>query len=168
MRFWAALWNIPDPLSRKMCPACMIWPMSNLHSSLFLLPFFVCFFFLLSRTNASVQVFWTLPYPSPHKFHSLDCECSVTHWLPPSDVRSDWSSPCSSHMAAKYSSCVPFSFFPLLFPSAMRSPGSGFRALSLACSFPQLGSQWERTLYFLRMAVGGKTPFPFMPGVIII
>lgn len=112
--FWAALWNIPDPLSQKIHPACMIWPMSNLHSSLFLLlPFFVCvFFFLLSRTNISVQVFWTLPYPSPHKFHRLGCECSVTHWLPLSHARSDWSSPCSSHMAAKYSSLRPFLLSP--------------------------------------------------------
>lgn len=56
--------------------------------------------------------------------------------------------------------CIPFSF-PLLFPSAVHSPGSGFLALSLACSLPQLGSQWERTLYFLWVAVKEKNTLSF-------
>lgn len=37
--------------------------------------------------------------------------------------------------------CIPSSFFPLLFPSVVHDAGSGFRALSLASSLPQLGSK---------------------------
>lgn len=94
------------------------------------LAFFCVFFFLLSRTNISVQVFWTLPYPSPHKFHKLGCECSVTHWLPLSHARSDWSSPCSSHMAAKYS---PFPYCSLLLCTAL---GVGSRLCLLLVVYP--------------------------------
>lgn len=96
---------------RKFYPAHMIWPVSNLQGFL-LFPFF--FFFLLSKTNQSFQVFWSLCLPTGSTgFVSGPGGGTVVNalWLTAShfpDSGSDWSSPCSSHMAAEYSSLHPF------------------------------------------------------------
>lgn len=57
--------------------------------------------------------------------------------------------------------CVPFLFFPLLFPSVVQNKRSGFRALSLASSLTRLGSKWKSTVYFPRMAGEEKNTLSF-------
>lgn len=118
-----------------MCPACMIWPMSNLHSSLFLLlPFFV--FFSSQGLMSVCKYFEPSPVPAPTSSTGLVVNAA---WLTDSHLLMFVL--IGHHLAPAIwlpssLACVPSSFFPLLFPSAMHSPGSGFRALSLACSFP--------------------------------
>lgn len=92
---------------RKFCPVCTTWPVSNLQGFLLFLVFcFFVFFFLLSKTNLSLQVFWSLCLPTGSTgFVSSPGGGTVVNvlWLTDSHFRdsgSDWSSPCSSHMAA--------------------------------------------------------------------
>lgn len=70
--------------------------------------------FFFSKTNVSLQVFWSPCLPTGSTgFVSGPGGGTVVNavWLTDShfaDAGSDWSSPCSSHMAAEYSSRHPF------------------------------------------------------------
>lgn len=82
-------WQFDIPklsFKEKLYPAHMIWPVMQGSFS-----FFFLFFPFLSRTDVSLQVFWSCPPTSPHPklpqlcFRSWgrsSCECSVTHLTP--------------------------------------------------------------------------------------
>lgn len=134
MHFWAVLWNIPDPSSKENYPALMIWPGSNLHSSLF-------FFLFFPSSQGLMEVCKYFEPPSPLRFHKLcfqALEGTVVNamWLTDShfpDSGSDWSSPAPAIRLQSTRACIPFSFSPLLFPSVAHLAGSGFWALCLDC-----------------------------------
>lgn len=108
MHFWTVLWNIPDP-SKENYPALMIWPGSNLHSSLF-------FFLFFPSSQGLMEVCKYFEPPSPLRFHKLcfqALEGTVVNamWLTDSHFSRFWFwlvVTCSSHKAAEYSSLHPF------------------------------------------------------------
>lgn len=109
VHFWAALWNMLAPSFKgsitqliwsELCPVCTALSL---------------FFFPSSQGVASLQVLWS-HLPSPLCFRPRGRNSWEPWWLTDShgpDSGSDWSSRCSSHTAAEYSSLRPF-----LVPSA--------------------------------------------------
>lgn len=147
MRFWAALWNTPDPsfeedFTRLMwsdpCPICTALSFSCFFFPLLLKDWFKCASILnpsallpplTSYTGfvsgpgggTVVSALW-LPAPTSLVLVLIGRHLALATWLQSTRA------------------CIPFLFFPPWFPSAVHSTGSGFRALSLACSLPPLGS----------------------------
>ena len=149
VHFWAALWNMLAP-SFKGSIAQLIW------SDLCPVCTALCFFFLSLFSKTSKFAGIMIPPPLLSLVSGPGGGTVVNAWwLTDShgpDSGSDWSSPCSSHMAQSTLACVPFLFFPLLFPSVVQNTRSGFWALSLASSLTRLGSKWKSAVYFPRMA----------------
>lgn len=128
-------------VTRGRCSLCWKWhrKWSDLGPICTALSSFSFFFSLLSRTNGSLQIFWTsLPPQVPQALFSGPGEGTVVNamWLTDShfpDSGSDWSSPAPAIRLQSTLACIPFSFAPLLFPSVAHHAGSGFWALCLDC-----------------------------------